>query len=134
MSWPESGAAFRGVGDWHGTMQHLPNYVGRLSTGALSDESVHDRVFFALSAGVPPLSESNAFLRAHAPELEPYCFQFSPEQITEAADRLLSNPAEALARTEATWQAMSPAFSMRRSAQQIVHFVALHAVNARADV
>jgi hypothetical protein len=44
---------------------------------------------------------------------------------------VLVDPADALARTETAWQALTPAFTMRRAAEQIVQFAALHGANAR---
>jgi hypothetical protein len=135
VAWPGGRAAsFHGVGNWQATMRHLPQYLGRLSVDPLIGESFHDRVFFALAAGVPPVTEANAFIRAQAPALEPYTFDATREQIGQAVDAVLSDPADALARTEATWQAMLPAFSMRRSAQQIVQCVALSGLNARCAI
>jgi len=34
-------------------------------------------------------------------------------------------------RTEAAWQALTPDFTMRRAAEQIVQFASLHGTNAR---
>jgi hypothetical protein len=109
----------------------MPHYLGCLSLNPLVDQSVHDRVFFAVAAGVVPLSDSNAFSQAHMPMLEPYSFDFNRVRIVQAADALLSHPGDALERTEATWQALTPDFTMRRAAEQIMQFVALHGSNAR---
>jgi len=124
-------ARFHGPATWRAMIEQLPRYLGCLSTNPLVEDSVHDRSFFALSAGVVPVSDSNAFSRAHMPALEPYNFAFTRERIEQAVDALLTTPAEALARTETTWQELAGPFGMRRAARQILHFVALHGMNAR---
>ena len=125
------GAAYRGVATWRSFVSELPRYLGCLSTNPLVEDSVHDRVFFALAAGVPPVSDANRFSRAHMPALSPYHFDFRPARIVATADAVLANPEEAVARTEATHAAMLPAFAMRRSAQQLLQFAGLYTVNAR---
>jgi hypothetical protein len=131
IPWPGARAGFHGSITWHAAVQRLSHYLGCLSINPLVEESVHDRVFFALAAGVVPVTDGNAFSRAHTPGLERYTFDFTRERIEHAVDALLSGPAEALARTEAAWQALAPDFSMRRAAQQIVQFTRLQGLNAR---
>jgi hypothetical protein len=131
IRWDGARAAFRGALAWRAALQQLPPYVGCLSINPLVERSVHDRVFFAIAACVVPITDGNAFSREHLPGLERYCFDFSPERITQAVDAVLSDPAEALARTEAAWQALTPDFTMRRAAEQILQFVGLHGANAR---
>jgi hypothetical protein len=128
-------AALHGPLPWReAAFRWLPQYLGCLSINPLVQHSVHDRVFFALSAGVAPLSDENAFSRAHMPELATFCFDFTPDRIVAAAEALLANPADALARTEATFQAMSPAFTLRQAVLNIVQFVGLHEANVRVTV
>lgn len=67
------------------------------------------------------------------PGLLPYSFDFTPERIAAAADALLADPAEAMARTEAAWQALSRDFAMRRAAVQIMQFATLQEANARCS-
>lgn len=131
IAWGGARAVFLGALGWRNTLQQLPAYLGCLSINPLVEQSVHDRVFFALSAGVVPVTDGNAFSRAHIPGLDRYCFDFTPERISQAVDALLADPAEALARTEAARQALTPNFTMRRAAEQIVQFAALHGGNAR---
>jgi hypothetical protein len=119
---------------WNETVERLPDYLGSLSLNPLIDESVHDRVFFALAAGVVPVSDSNAFSRTNMPALESYNFTFTPERIRHAIEALLSDPAEALGRTETTYQALSDNFSARRSASRIINFAGLHGSNKRIVV
>jgi hypothetical protein len=95
----------------------------------LIDESVHDRVFFALGAGVVPLSDSNAFWRAHMPALAPYGFDFTRERIEQAVEAALAAPADAIARTDDTWRALQAPFGLRRSAAQIVRAVEMFGLN-----
>ena len=131
IDWNGAAARLRGAVKWGDMLQQLPNYLGCLSINPLIEESVHDRVFFALAAGVVPSSDSNAFSRSHTPALEPYNFAFTRERIEQAIDALLSAPREALDRTEATYQAMSATFTMRRAVQQIAQFALLRGANAR---
>ena len=84
----------------------------------------------ASSAGVVPISDSNAFSRTHLAALEPYAFTFTRERIEQAVEAVLAAPAEALQRTESTWQDLAVRFGMQRSARQIVQFSALHVLNA----
>ena len=66
---------------WRAMIEQLPHYTGCLSINPLVEESVHDRVFFALAAGVVPISDSNAFALASMPGLAPYHFTFPRERI-----------------------------------------------------
>ena len=133
IPWDQARSAkFHGALPWQSAaVEHLPTYLGSLSINPLVEQSLHDRVFFALAAGVAPLSDDNAFARTRMPSLQPYCFDFTPGRIAAAADALLSDPAEALARTEAAWQALAPDVTMRRAAEQIVQFAGLHVANLR---
>lgn len=131
IDWAGARAVFKGALTWRSALQQLPPYVGCLSINPLIEQSVHDRVFFALAAGVAPITDGNAFSQAHMPGLERYCFDFTQERIARAVDALLADPAEALARAEFAWHALTPDFTMRRAAEQIVQFAALHVANAR---
>ncbi|HEY1414119.1 MAG TPA: hypothetical protein VGF36_18380, partial [Rhodopila sp.] len=101
-----------------------------LSINPLVEESVHDRVFFALAAGVAPISDGNGFARANLPRLEPYRFVFTGDRIEQAVEAVLANPDDAIARTEESWQALAEPFGMRRAARQIVQFAMFHSLNA----
>jgi len=131
INWDGARAVYHGALTWRAALERLPHCLGCLSINPLVEQSVHDRVFFALAAGVAPVTDGNAFSQAHMPGLQRYSFDFTAERIVHAADALLADPAEALARTEAAWQALSPDFTMRRAAEQIVQFAALHGGNAR---
>jgi hypothetical protein len=131
IPWTGARAVFHGPITWRAAVEQLPHFLGCLSINPLVEQSVHDRVFFALAACVAPVTDGNTFSRANMPGLEPYYFDFTRERIAQAADALLADPAEALARTEAAWQALTPDFTMRRAAEQIVEFIALHGANAR---
>jgi hypothetical protein len=115
---------------WSEGIGRLPAYLGSLSLNPLVDESFHDRVFFALAAGVAPLSDVNAFARTRTPGLLPYMFECEPDAIRAAADALLSDPADAIARAEDAASKLSPVFTLRHSVQRIVEFVAMHKLNA----
>ncbi|MGH7042225.1 MAG: glycosyltransferase family protein [Acetobacteraceae bacterium] len=125
-------AAFKGPLDWRRMLDLLPRYQASLSINPLVEESVHDRVFFALAAGVVPITDSNRFWRTHMPELEPYGFGFTPDRIRAAIEAVLADPPLAAERTAGTYDRLVPEFSMRRSVQHIAAFAALHSVNARS--
>lgn len=132
IPWAGARATFQGVVPWRvAAVERLPQYLGCLSINPLVDKSVHDRVFFALAAGVVPVSDGNEFSRARMPGLQRYCFDFTRENIAAAADALLAEPDEALARTEIAFQELMPDFTIQRAAQQIMQFAALHEANAR---
>jgi hypothetical protein len=107
----------------------LPNYLGCLSINPLVEDSVHDRVFFALAAAVAPISNSNGFSRAWMPALEPYSFAFTSDRIGQAVEAVLANPAEAIGHTNEVWRALASPFGMRRSAWQIVQFASMYTLN-----
>jgi len=131
IGWDGASARLLGPAPWADMLRQLPQYLGCLSMNPLVDLSTHDRVFFALAAGVPASSDSNEFSRSHMPEMEPYAFAFTRERIEQAIDALLSDPQAALERSEATWQTLSERFSMRYSARQIVQFIGLRSGNVR---
>jgi hypothetical protein len=131
IKWDGAQARLHGVKPWRMMIEDLPRYVGCLSTNPLIEESVHDRVFFALSAGVVPISDGSSFSRTHMPALEPYAFSFTRERIEQAVEAVLAGPAEAIEHTETTWRDLAVRFGMQRSARQIVQFAALHGLNAR---
>ena len=122
VAWEGARARHHGPAPWRSIFERLPRYTASLSINPLVEDSVHDRVFFALAAGVTPIGDANAFTCAHMPALEPYTFTFHPDRVVQAADAALDRPAEALARTEDTWRAMAETFGMRRSLQQIARF------------
>ena len=134
IAWDGARARYYGAMPWKSMVEQLPGYSGCLSTNPLIDESVHDRVFFALAAGVPPISDSNAFSRTNMPGLERYAFAFTPEQIGQAVNTVLAEPAAAIQRTEDAWQALSGPFGLRRSVSQIAQFALLHRVNAQVTL
>ncbi len=127
-----TGAAARPVGamNFVDVQRRLPSYLASLSVNPLVDGSVHDRVFCALSAGVVPVGEANAFARAHMTLLAPYNYAVETHAIQAAVEAVLSDPARALEATEATYQAMLPQFSMRESMRRIAAFCALRPLNA----
>jgi hypothetical protein len=133
IGWDGAQARFHGPVAWRAMTEHLPKYVGCLTTNPLVEESIHDRTFFALAAGVVPVSDSNGFSRTHLPALEPYAFAFTRERIEHAVEALLAGPQEALDRTETTWQELAVPFGMRRAVHRIIQRVALHTLNARCS-
>ena len=128
---PAGGAVIHPPIPWPEMMARLPSYLGSVSTHPLVDESVHDRVFTALAAGVVPVSESNEFSRAHMPGLETYAFACTRERVQAAVEALLADPPGAIDRTEQAWRDLMPRFSLRRSMQQIVSFTSMTGGNAR---
>jgi hypothetical protein len=130
VNWDGAAAQCRGAMTWRTMIDQLPRYVGSLSINPLVEESVHDRVFFALAAGVVPVSDGNAFADENMPALEAYRFSFVGQRIEQTVEAALAAPADALARVEDTRLALATPFGMRRSAQQIAQFAALHPLNA----
>lgn len=116
---------------WLQTLQLLPDYLGCLSLNPLVDESVHDRSFFALAAGVPPIADANAFSRTHFAELTGLTFSFDRDSIQAAAAAVLENPQLCIETTEKVWQRAQNEFSLRQSVRQIIHQLALTPLNAR---
>jgi hypothetical protein len=129
ISFESTTARFLGATTWRSMIEQLPSYIGCLSTNPLVEDSVHDRVFFALAAGVTPISDENAFADREMKLLEPYRFSFTPSRIEQAVEAVLGNPNAAIARAEDTWAALTLPFGMRRSAQQISQFAMLHTMN-----
>jgi len=125
------GARFLGPAGYDYTLEQLPHYLGCLSTNPLVEDSVHDRVFSALAAGVVPVSDDNRFARTHLPKLSPYRFTWSPCDAEAAIGALLDGPRAGLACAEASYQALLPDFTLRHAVRQMVQFVELHGVNRR---
>ena len=134
IDWSGARARLRGPVGWNEMLRSLPRYLGSVSVNPLIDESVHDRVFFALAAGVVPVSDANAFSRIELPELKDYLFDVTPESVRAAADAILSDPQRAIDRTEMAHDRLWPRFSMAQSARQIVQFVSQRGLNARCDI
>ena len=76
VNWDGAAAQCHGAMTWRTMIDQLPRYVGSLSINPLVEESVHDRVFFALAAGVVPVTDGNAFTDENMPALESYRFSF----------------------------------------------------------
>jgi hypothetical protein len=97
----------------------LGSYLGAVSLNPNTDLSMHDRVFFSLSAGTVPVFDANRFSRAHLPHLAPYSFSHDIDSVRAAVEAVLADPAGAQAATAATFSEIYPRFSMRRSVEQI---------------
>lgn len=124
-------ARFLGPAGFDYMMEHLPEYLGCLSLNPLTEDSVHDRVFFALAAGVVPVSDDNHFARAHLPRLARYRFDWQPSSLEAAVAALIEDRGRAIAHAEASYQALLPEFTLRHAARRIVQFAGLHAMNHR---
>ena len=131
VDWSGRAAVLRPPLTFPDMMVRLPSYLGSLSVNPLVSESVHDRVFFAIAAGVVPVADRNRFSVATMPLLDRYGYDFAPDSIVAAADALLTAPQQALERTESTYNAILPHFSLRESSRQIVTFASIHALNTR---
>ena len=123
-------ATFHGPATWRQLIDRLPNHVASISINPLIEDSAHDRVFFALAAAVPPLTDANRFTQAHMPNLAPYSFDFTRERIAHAVENVLTSPEHAIALTNDTWTTLAPQFAMRDSVRKIVQFVMLQKLNA----
>ena|GEM_PF-2271531 len=98
----------------------LGSYLGAVSLNPNVDLSVHDRVFFALSAGTVPVFDANSFSATHMPHLARYSFgQTGTDSVAAAVEALLADPAAAQMAQAETFNAMYPRFSMSRSVQDI---------------
>jgi len=131
IAWDGAAARYHGVSPWNEAVRTLPSYLGCLSINPLIDESVHDRVFWAVAAGVAPCTDANGFSRAQMPELAAYTFDFTPEAIVAAAEALLADPRAALERTETTYAALSGEFTLRHAIRRIAGFQPFHRANGR---
>ena len=100
----------------------LPRYAGSISVNPLVDESVHDRVFYALAAAVAPIGDANGFCRNELPELRDYSYAMAPEAIAAAADAVLSHPGRAAMAADDCYGNALPRYSMEQSLRQISHF------------
>lgn len=132
LDWNGKRAARRPPLTFPDMMARLPAYLGSLSVNPLVSESVHDRVPFALAAGVVPLSDRNRFSQQHMAHLERYGFDFTADSIAAAAEALLVDPQAALDCAETTYQALLPYFTLRHTARRIVEFCGLHGMNMKA--
>lgn len=122
-------AQLKGAAPWGKVVSLFPQYVAALSTNPMVEESVHDRSFFGLAANVVPIADSNSFSRENLAELEEFTFRFDPLSVAAAIDRVLTQPIEALERTEACWNRVRDRFSMARSVAQIIDSAQLASLN-----
>ncbi|WP_024509087.1 hypothetical protein [Bradyrhizobium sp. ARR65] len=97
----------------------LGSYLGAVSLNPNTDLSMHDRVFFSLGAGTVPIFDANQFSRRHLPLLSRFSFDHDPDSLRATVETVLADPAAAQAATAATFAAIYPSFSMRRSVEEI---------------
>lgn len=81
--------------------------------------SAHDRFFTALGAGVMPISDGNAFIGEHFPQLEPFTFKFASGSLEAALERVFSRPRDALELARSTRAHAIERWSTRQAAQHI---------------
>ncbi len=117
------GATFHGALDLASLLNIFPNYLGCLSINPFIEDSVHDRVFYALAENVVPLSDQNRFSITHLPLLQKYSFKFNQESIISSVEQLLENPSNALELTHSTQVKLEEKFSLDSSAKKIIEFV-----------
>ncbi len=130
IDWTGAAAMRAGTVEFLDLARRLPAYLGSLSINPLTDGSVHERVFCALSAGIVPISDANAFARAEMAPLAPYSYAVEKHAIQAAVEAVLADPTRAIDATETTYHAMLPSFSMRESMRRIAAFCALRPLNA----
>lgn len=126
-------ARFHGPVPFEQAQQALSGYLGAVSLNPNTLQSVHDRVFFALAAGVTPIHDSTPFARETMPMLDPFRYTPSAGSLAAALEALFSRPAEARERVAATRAAMTSAYSMRAAAGQIVD-ICLETLHAAAGL
>jgi hypothetical protein len=130
VDWSDSAAQPVGAMSFLEIARRLPSYLASLSLNPLIDGSVHDRVFCALSAGVVPVSDANAFARAEMTLLAPYSYAVDRHAVQAAVEAVLAAPTRAIEATEGTYQTMLPRFSLNQSLRRIAAFCALRPLNA----
>ena len=124
-------AVLKGPIPWGEMTSVLPRYLGCLSLNPLIEESVHDRTFFAIGAGVVPIANSNTFSRTHIPELETYAYRFDAASIRSAVDAVLSDPRKAIQQVEDVRVRLAAEFSLKQSVRRILSVSTLVSFNAR---
>jgi hypothetical protein len=112
-------ARFLGAQPFDAVRASLGSYLGAVSLNPNADLSMHDRVFFSISAGTVPVFDANRFSKAHLPRLAGYSFAQEADSLRAAVEALLANPAAAQAATAATLAEAYPRFSMRRTVEEI---------------
>ena len=112
-------ARFLGAMKFDALRESLGTYLAAASLNPNVDLSLHDRVFFALSAGTVPIFDANSFSRQHLPRLSRFSFGQDTDSIAAAVEAVLDEPEAAQAATAETFAEIYPRFSMRRSVQEI---------------
>jgi hypothetical protein len=132
IDWGNSNAQYKGSISFPEYISVLPNYLGCLSLNPLVQDSVHDRVFFGIAAGVPPIHSSNRFCSENLPRLSPLSFNLSEDSVQMAADNLLSNRDDAIEATLLTRNEIEEKYSMRAMMLQIIKIADLTNLNQLA--
>lgn len=101
----------------------LPFYLGSLSIHPFVTGSVHDRNFFAISANVVPISDSNDYSSLMMPNLEKYTFNFDKDSVRLSVTNLFENPLLALKETEITRSNLSQTTTLAKSAQSMIDWL-----------
>jgi hypothetical protein len=127
VDWSGGRAVFKGVLPHRELMAALPAYVGSVSINPNVQDSVHDRVFHALSAGVVPVGDDNRFMRRFLPDLAPYTYKADSGNETvladsarAAVDAVLADVPAALGRGERTLESLYPRFSLAQAVRQVL--------------
>jgi hypothetical protein len=125
-------AQYKGSISFPDYIAKLPNYLGCLSLNPLVQDSVHDRVFFGIAAGVPPIHNNNRFSIKNLSKLRSLGFNLSEESIQMAADNLLSNRSDAIEATVLARNELGEKYSMHTAMTQMLHIADLNAFNELA--
>jgi hypothetical protein len=82
--------------------------------------SAHDRFFLSLGAGKLPVSDANQFTRENFPELVSYSFDFTPDSIAAALERVFAQPRAAREHALAARATARARFPTEKAAGHIV--------------
>jgi hypothetical protein len=132
INWDQATAQYKGSISFPDYIAKLPNYLGCLSLNPLVQDSVHDRVFFGIAAGVPPIHNNNRFSIKNLSKLRSLGFNLSEESIQMAADNLLSNRSDAIEATVLARNELGEKYSMHTAMTQMLHIADLNAFNELA--
>lgn len=97
-SWEHVTASGTGRARFHGPVpspvldEAIAGATAMLNMNPNVELSAHDRFFVALGAGKAPISDANQFTRENFPELLPYSFEFTPDSIAAAIERVFAQP------------------------------------------
>jgi len=112
-------ARFRGAVPYDALSAAVAEATASVTMNPNIELSAHDRFFTALGAGVLPVSDGNAFIRANFPVLEPYTFDFKSGALESILERIFAMPGDARECARSIRAAAIDRMSTRHAAQQL---------------